>query len=140
MSCDNNKINAFEVCTINAINYLNTINDYYKTNNINNDKRPHLFDHNFSNLNFNLNSNIRDPKTNAFIYTYDKNKKDLCYNYNNNQDEYMINCSILYDSPFYTYNKKTNKCEFIPNFELPNNFSYIVEGNNISIYNNIQKD
>jgi len=140
MSCDNNKINAFEVCTINAINYLNNNNHDYIKNNINNDKRPHLFDHNFSNLNFNLNSNIRDPKTNAFIYTYDKNKKDLCYNYNNNQDEYMINCSILYDSPFYTYNKKTNKCEFIPNFELPNNFSYIVEGNNISIYNNIQKD
>lgn len=134
--CVNNRITAFEVCSINAINYLNNNNDYYKTNKVKLDKRQNLFPSEFALINNNLNSNIRDIN-NEFIYKYDKNKKDLCYEIDN---QYLINCSILQNSPFYTYNKTTNRCEFIPNFELPNNFSYIVDTSNISIYNNLQQD
>ncbi len=139
MSCDNNYINGFEVCSLNAIKFLNDYNDFYKQNKIENQ----LFSSNFVyHNNKDLNSKIRNPETNEYIYTYDKNKKDLCYKIDNkDKDEYLINCAILENSPFYTYNKNTNKCEFIPNFELPNNFSYSIDNKGkISIFNNLQQD
>jgi hypothetical protein len=67
-----------------------------------------------------FNYNYRDPYSNEYIYQYDKNKKDLCYQIGNNN--WALNCAIEHQNPLYTYNSQTKSCGLIPNISLPSGF------------------
>jgi hypothetical protein len=67
-----------------------------------------------------FNYKYRDPYSNDYIYQYDKNKKDLCYQIGKN--EWALNCAIHHQNPLYTYNSQTKSCGLIPNISLPSGF------------------
>ena len=143
--CHNNLyVKPFEICNIKALSMLNSLtgnNELYSINNSN------IFNEKFLNSNIDINNNIRNTTTdNEYVYNYDPKKKDLCYSINGNNSEYNLNCVIANNSPWFTFDKKTNKCSAIPNLDLPPGFKhendYIYKETNkedIKYDNNIEK-
>jgi len=124
-------IQPFEVCSIIALKELHrkTGDDKYVYNSNN------IFNDNFITNNTNINNKIRNKDANTnneYIYNYDYNKKDLCYNIN--KTDYAINCAIQNLNPLYTYNKKTGGCSLIPLSDLPNGFKLDEEKDKSYIY------
>jgi len=119
-------IQPSEVCAFKALNKLHTNynKDYYNSNlNL-------IFSGSFlENKNFNKDYR-NDQKENNYIYQYNPNKKDLCYNIG--QNEWAINCAIQKNNPFYTYDNKNKNCTLIPSLKLNENYSY--EQDNSSNY------
>ena len=145
--CHNNLyVKPFEICNVKALSILESLtgkSDLYHINNNTNN----IFNQNFLNSNTDINSNIRNTTTdNEYIYNYDPLKKDLCYSINPNNTEYNLNCVIANNSPWFTFDKKTNKCSAIPNIDLPpgfkheNNYIYKETNNEEVKYdNNVEK-
>jgi len=124
-NCHNNLfVKPFEICNIHALTKLESKTgktDLYSTTDI----TSNIFNLNFLNLNQDFNSNIRNTSTdNEYIYNYDITKKDLCYSVDSNNTQYNLNCVIAMNSPWFTYDKKNNKCSAIPNIDLPSGFKY----------------
>jgi len=116
---DNNLfIQSSEVCGFKALEKLRGFN-YGEFNS--NAKYTHNSNTIFpTTLGEDFNYNYRNPYSNDYIYQYDKNKKDLCYQIG--KDEWALNCVIEHQNPLYTYNSQTKTCGLIPNISLPSGF------------------
>ena len=125
-------IQPVELCTITALKKLkektsSNIYDYDKSSTT-------IFNKNFLDINSNtINSNFRKKEENEFLYTYDMEKKDLCYQINN-KDEWNVNCAIQYMNPLYTFDNATNSCTLIPNINYPSGFKTDKEKGQAYIY------
>lgn len=111
-------IQPSEVCAFKALNTLKTnYNKNYYNSNLNT-----IFSDVFR-IDSNLNKDYRSNQIeNNYIYQYNPNKKDLCYNIG--QNEWAINCAIQTKNPFYTYDNKNKNCTLIPSLKLNENYSY----------------
>lgn len=122
-----------EICALKALKLMET-NNYgtlYDSN--------FIFNTEFKNKDTTLNNLYRDSSNN-YIYKYDGSKKDLCYSLDTDNNIWNINCAILYNNPFLTYDELTNKCVTIPNFRFQDKFSVTNNGNsNVIKINNLDK-
>jgi hypothetical protein len=112
-------IQPSEVCAFKALNTLKTNHnkDYYNSN------LNTIFSNDFFLKDTNLNKDYRNNQIeNNYIYQYNPNKKDLCYNIG--QNEWAINCAIQTKNPFYTYDNKNKNCTLIPSLKPNENYSY----------------
>ena len=121
-----------EICALKALKLMET-NNYgtlYDSN--------FIFNTEFKNKDTTLNNLYRDSSNN-YIYKYDGSKKDLCYSLDTDNNIWNINCAILYNNPFLTYDELTNKCVTIPNFRFQDKFSVTNNGNSnvIKINNSV---
>lgn len=111
-------IQPSEVCAFKALNKLHTnyTKNYYKSN------LNTIFSDDFR-TDTNLNKDYRNNQIeNNYVYQYNPNKKDLCYNIG--QNEWAINCAIQTKNPFYTYDNKNKNCTLIPSLKPNENYSY----------------
>lgn len=117
-----------EICSIKSLKLLekNNHGNYYDKN--------YIFNSDFKKDNT-LNSIYRDSNNN-YIYNYDVNKKDLCYSLDTENKVWNINCAILHNNPFLTYDESTNKCVALPNLNFDNKL--FIEDDKIKI-NNLEK-
>lgn len=126
-------IQPSELCSFVALDYLKQKidNELYVY-----DEKT-IFTNKFITCNIDINNNFRDSD-NTYSYKYDKNKKDLCYQLNNN--DWNVNCSIRHMSPLYTYDKQTNSCTLIPNITYPDGFKINKEKGQSYIYYDTDKN
>jgi len=130
-------IKPYEVCNFKALDILYKIDNQkfeYAQNSSN-----YIFRNDFSNANPDLNADFRNSNNLQFTYKYDPTKKDLCYSVKNNSN-FNVNCVIVAENPFYTYNENKKTCSPIPNLKLPDNFFYEYENDNTYIYYNNEND
>ena len=111
-------IQPFELCSLVALDRLKS--KFPKNAEVYSQDFNNIFNDNFKISNSDINSALRDDD-NHFIYEYNKNKKDLCYQIND-KNEWNVNCAIKHLSPLYTYDNKTKSCTFIPNVKLADGF------------------
>ncbi len=111
-------IQPFELCSLVALDRLKT--KFPAKTDVYSQDFNYIFNANFKTANSDINSSLRDDN-NHFIYEYNKNKKDLCYQIND-KNEWNVNCAIKHFSPLYTYDNKTKTCTFIPNVKLADGF------------------
>jgi len=113
-------IQPSELCAFKALYTLKTNygSSYYTSNTTN------IFNDNFkiNSYKFNYNYRLGQDTSNEYIYKYNDNNTDLCYNVGKN--EYMVNCAIQNNNPLYTYDEENKNCTLIPNINLTEGFEY----------------